>query len=273
MPIMNPDRPNEVLKTSYGPGASDPDAGHQSEPAMANAFRLLGGKVSWNDPVLTNPRNGRTYTKGKSDLKVELGGSDIYADVMVDRNYESKIPVPLYTSLYPEASRGPGAANKAEQLVRNRMSQQGDADVYTAVEDLVSEGVLGPGDNKRFGKLARANKSHFAGDALYDMLIMPGYDKRVMGLRGMDAPQKTPTAPSSITMVNLQQALGALERGNAGTTTKFNRNFGANKNGPERVQVKPEFDRTPEVGVTDATKTYPILQQLLDMQTMSTLSL
>lgn len=262
VPIMNPDRPQEVLRTTYGVLGIDPEAGHQSEPAMANALRLLGYKVGWNDPTLQGVnRAGRpyTYTEGKADLRASKEDHTLYADVMVDRNYEPTVPIPLYTSLVP--SQG-GGAQVARQLIEKQLSQQPSTGLYDTIEDMVASGVLNPPDDRRFGKLARADANNFAGDALYDILLMPGYDRQVMSLKGEQSPQQMPTAPSSISLVNLKKALMALNEGKA-ETVKMNKNYSASGRGYERLQVKPRFGRTSEVGITDAVEQYPILQQLL----------
>ncbi len=270
---MNPDAPESVLTTTFGARGIDPNAAHQAEPAMANALRLLGYQVDENhDPLLTgvNRRTGRTYsyTEGKSDLQASKDGRVKNIDVMVDRIDDKTVPIPLYTSL----STASGNSRDAERLIKDRLSQQGNADVRSAVEDLVSERQLGPNDRKRAGKLMRADTSVFTGDAIYDGLIMPGYNKEVMGRNRSVSPQNVPTPPSAISSVNLRQALTALSEGKA-EKVKYGTNYGYNRRGPERLQVKPEFVRTTEAGIHDAVAEHPILQQLLDTQTASTLEL
>ena len=270
---MNPDAPDQVLTTTYGVRGIDPSAGHQAEPAMANALRLLGYNVNQqHDPQLTgyNRRTGRpySYTEGKSDLQASKDGGVKNVDVMVDRVDEKTVPLPLYTSLSPAS----GSSREAERMIKSRLSQQGNADVRSAVEGLVSEGQLGPKDNKRAGKLMRADTSVFTGDAIYDELIMPGYSREVMNRPRGISPQNVPTPPSAISSVNLRQALNALAQGKA-EKVKYNTNYGYNRTGPERLQVKPEFVRTTEAGITDAVAQHPILQQLLDTQTAGTLEI
>ena len=271
VPVMNPDAPSEVLTTTYGRRGIVPGAAHQSEPAMANALRLLGYRVNEeHDPVLTgvNRRTGReyTYTEGKSDLQAVKGNITKNIDVMVDRLEQPTVPLPLYTSLSPAS----GSSREAEAMIKGKLSQQSNADIRSAVEGLVSEGQLGPRDGKRAGKLMRADTSVFAGDALYDGLIMPGYNKKVMSRRREDSPQMVPTAPQAISGVNLRKALEALAEGKA-EKVKYGTNYGYNRRGPERLQVKPEFVRTSEAGIYNIVETNPILQQLLDTQTPGTL--
>ena len=270
---MNPDAPDQVLTTTFGARGIDPSAGHQSEPAMANALRLLGYKVNQHhDPQITgyNRRTGRpyTYTEGKSDLQASKDGLVKNIDVMVDSIDDKTVPLPLYTSLSPAS----GSSREAERMIKSRLSQQGDADIRSAVEGLVSEGLLVPKDSKRAGKMMRADTSVFTGDAIYDELIMPGYNREVMNRPRGISPQNVPTPPSAISSVNLRQALDALAQGKA-EKVKYNTNYGYNRTGPERLQVKPEFVRTTEAGIKDAVAEHPILQQLLDTQTAGTLEL
>ena len=260
---MNPDAPTEVLKTTYGRRGIDPSAGHQSEPAMANALRLLGYKVNeGHDPLLTgyNRRTGKpyTYTEGKTDLQITKDNFQENVDVMVDRIDEPTVPLPLYTKLTTES----GGSDVAESLIKQELARQNSSDVRSVIEGLIKERVLGPNNATRAGKLLRADREVFTGDSLYDSLIMPGYNKRIMS-RGRDnSPQNVPTAPQSINGVDLGKALEALAQGKA-EKVKYNTNYGAKRTGPERLQVKPEFVRTPEVGIYNMVEINPILQQLL----------
>ena len=114
----------------------------------------------------------------------------------------------------------------------------------------------------RAGKLLRADREVFTGDALYDRLIMPGYNRNIMSRGRQDSPQNVPTAPQSISGVDLGKALEALAQGKA-EKVKYGTNYGAKRTGEERLQVKPEFVRTPEVGIYNMVEINPILQQLL----------
>ena len=261
--VLNPDVPTEVLRTTYGRRGIDPNAAHQSEPAMANALRLLGYKVNEDhDPLLTgyNRRTGRSYnyTEGKTDLQIAKDNFVENVDVMVDRIDNPTVPLPLYTRLEGRT----GSSNEAEMLIKEKLKQQNNADVRGAVEALISQGKLGPNAPTRAGKLMRADRDVFTGDALYDSLIMPGYSNSIMSRKEKDSPKMVPTAPQAISGVDLGMALEALAAGKA-AKVKYNTNYGYTRQGPERLQVKPEFARTPEVGIYNMVEINPILQQLL----------
>ena len=271
IPYMDPSDRRVVLKTKYGKEFADD--GHNAEPSMMNAMKLMGYDTQWND-------TGASGYHGLADLAATKGDTTKKVDVMVRRSSDKQVPVPAYTSLVPildngreeRGRRGSGAADYVQSQINERMERDSVGPV-SAVESLVSDRVLGPANpDRRLGKLLRADSTRVSSpEKVYDSLIMPGYSDKTMSIRGESSPQRTPTAPTSIHMMDLGVALNALESGRAGGAVKYTTNYGNYGNDYERLQVKPYFDVKPEMGVTDVTKTHPLTQQLLDQQTMSTL--
>ena len=266
-PFMDPSDRRVVLRTGYGREYAD--EGHNSEPSMMNAMKLMGNDTQWNDTGAI---------KGLADLSATKDGINQKVDVMIRGTQQPTVNVPLYTSLVPVTQNGrpeygrnmerTGAAQYVEGLVKERMSRDS-SDVFTAVESLVRDRAVGPFEaDRRAGKLLRADDKYVSSpDKVYQKLIMPGYTKAQMGLSGASAPSANPTAPSSIHMLDLGQALKAVQSGVVSDkVAKYNSNYGDRQSNAkyERLQIKPQFPMSPEVGITDVTKTHPHTQQLLD---------
>lgn len=266
-----------ALVTKYGREGLDKEAGHQSEPAMMNAMKLLGYKTEYHDPLIPNARTGRSFTEGKADLQGIRGDEVKNVDVMYRDLGKSNIELPLYTMLYPEGTApvfrgGPGEGTIADQtrgLINNQLAKQGNSDYIAAVEDLVANRVLAPESKKfRIGKLLRGDSSVVKGEDLYHELYVPGYSSQVSNLPRHQSPQNVPTAPDSIERVDLATALDALMSGKTGAEAKMNTNYSATGKGRERLQIKPKFEASPTFGVVDATIEDPMLQQLLSIREM-----
>ena len=268
VPFMDPNSPTQALQTVYGRAGVDPDAGHQAEPAMLNALKLKGKPANYNDP------NGI----GLADLATENRRGDTERiDVMVGTQGKP-LELPMYTNLWPKDengrqigrdSRDGSAANMALQLVEQKLKEVSGG-YQSAVQELVSEGRLGPGDSKfRNGKLLKGDRdSTPQGEHFYDGLIVPRMSKKAMQIRGQGAPQKTPTAPDEIYEVDLQKALNSLNSGVAGSTVSPVVNYGYGGRGHERLQLKPQFDYSQDVGIKDMTIDNPLVQQLLSYTAM-----
>ena len=96
---------------------------------------------------------------------------------------------------------------------------------YDSVESLVSDGVIGWDDQKRFGKILRGDKASTPDpEDFYDGLIMPGYSDEV--LNQPNQPKKVPVPPNSISSVNLVKAFDALKEGRTVGEAKMNMNKG-----------------------------------------------
>jgi len=271
VPYMDPSDRRVVLQTKYGREFADD--GHNAEPSMMNAMKLMGYDTQWND-------TGASGYHGLADLAATKGDTTKKVDVMVRKSSDKQIPVPAYTSLVPildsgreeRGRRGSGAADYVQSQIKERMSRDSVGPV-SAVESLVADKVIGPANpDRRLGKLLRSDTNRVSSpEKVYDSLIMPGYSDRTMSIRGEGSPARTPTPPTSIHMMDLGVALNALDSGKTAGGVKYTTNYGNFGNDYERLQVKPYFDVKPEMGVTDVTKTHPLTQQLLDQQTMSTL--
>ena len=248
-----------ALVTKYGRHNIDSEAGHQSEPAMMNALKMLGYETNYHDPVDSSGR-----TRGRADLQGVKNGTERNMDVMFRDLSKPEIEIPLYTMLFPN---GGGGAARAEQIVRDQLAQPGYGGKYEkAVEKLLAEGSLNPSPSSpyyehRMGKIMRG--AYGTGDDKYHGLLVPGYKKDVASIRGSIAPQHVPTAPDSVEMINLAKAIESLESGAGGTSAKFGANRGRNRDGAERLQIKPRFAATAESGVTNLSDQFGIIQQLL----------
>lgn len=268
VPFMDPNNPTQALRTVYGEAGIDPDAGHQAEPAMLNALKLKGNPANYNDP------NGI----GLADLAtVDSRGYAQRVDVMVGTTGKP-LELPMYTNLWPKDENGRqigrdtrdgSAANAALQLIQNKLKEVSGG-YQSAVQELVAEGRLGPGDSKfRNGKLLKGDReSTPKGEHFYDGLLVPRMSKENMQIRGQGAPQRTPTAPDEIYEVNLQKAVDALNSGVAGSDVSPVVNYGYGRDGHERLQLKPQFDYSQDVGIKDMTIDNPLVQQLLSSKAM-----
>ena len=271
VPYMDPSDRRVVLRTGYGPEhryAGD----HQSEQSMMNALKLMGNDTQWND-------TGVSGNYGLADLAATKEGSTKKVDVMVRKTSDKSVPVPAYTSLVPilkngreeRGRKGSGAADYVKKEVEDRMSRDSVGPI-SAVESLVADKIIGPYNaDRRVGKLLRADANMVSSpERQYDSLIMPGYSDKTMSIRGNNSPQRTPTAPTSIHMMDLGVALDALDRGKISGAVKYNTNYGHDGSQYERLQIKPYFDVKPEMGVIDITRTHPLTQQLLDESVLRT---
>ena len=178
--------------------------------------------------------------------------------------------IPLYTALTPTKWRVQGAADVARELVLDVMKTQ-NIGPRAAVEQLVSKGELGAAEKlHRAGKLLRGDHNYITDRASqYDGLIMPGFSDQEMRLRGMDAPSKTPTAPSSITYLDLDRANKSMNDSEVSPDAiKFVRNYGNSGRGQERLQIKPYIELSANNGAYDVTSRYPLTQQLLNRDVM-----
>lgn len=265
VPVLDPSGSGKAVRTVYGQAGIDKKYQHQAEPAMASAMRLMG-----YDTV--NNGNSR---RGAADLKGTKDGIDKRVDVMVDYIDEPSAALPLYTALVPMRANGTPVMErrkdgKKAQWVRNEIDQEmrkAGTDLYTAVEKLVDQGVIGPNDNRRLGKLLRGSWDHINNvEDMYDRLILPGYTNET--LNDWPAPKKVPIAPETIYGVDLQAALDALKAGRTAGPVKKVTNYGPEKDQYERVMLKPRFKRTEENGFVDLTDQHPILQQLLSADAM-----
>lgn len=279
VPILDPNDRRKVLETTYGTAGIDPEAGHQSEPAMMNAMKLQGMKVEYNDPVFTNER-GYTGTEGKADLAgVDSDGNIQRMDVMY-QGEGKPLELPMYTNIWPRDSNGmpiknfsrdKSAYNQALDLIKAKLSELGTNDYQSAVQKLVLENKLGPSDGAFMnGKLLKGDSSVTPkGEHFYDGLIVPRYPSEVNNRRGDASPQRTPTAPDNIFTVDLQQAVNALKSGKAGATVRPQVNYATSGKGHERLQLKPQFEYSEDVGVKDMTIDNPLVQQLLSTRAMN----
>ena len=262
VPYMDPSSPDTVLKTMYGNRGVNPDLMHQSESSMMNAMKLAGYDT------VDNSKAGY----GAADLAATKNGRTKNIDVMVRRQFGDTEGIPIYTSLFPmlengkpdQRGKGSGNAQYTKEQILNRI-EDNKVGPFTAVESLVDEGVLGPSQPElRYGKILRAEPGVMPAGQQYDQLVMPGYTPEIMDRRWASSPQRVPTAPSSIQLMDLGMALDRLKSGAMDDApVKYVTNYGANKKGYERLQVKPEFSMKPEAGVIDMTAAYPLTQQLL----------
>jgi len=265
VPFMDPDGSGRAVKTTFGQAGIDRRFQHQAEPVMMNAMKLYG-----YDTV----DNGNSR-RGAADLKGSRDGVDTRIDVMVDNTDNPLVPLPLYTALVPmkkddtplmDRTKDRRKFEWVQNHINNRMAQGKGQGPVEAVEALVKEGVIGFDDERRFGKLARGDRNVTPqGEDFYDGLIMPGYSGQV--LNGPNKPKDVPVAPNSIRLVDMEKALDRLNSGVV-KKIKMNANYGASGRDYERLQLKPEFSRRSENGIDDAVKGNPLLQQLLNVQTM-----
>lgn len=263
VPVMNPDGSGQVIKTTFGQAGVDRRYEHQAEPVMANAMRLMG-----YDTI--NNGNSR---RGAADLKGTKNGVDKRVDVMVDFTDNDTVPMPLYTSLVPMDGGEPvlngSRRGSRVDFVRNQIQEKMRMGLneYDSVESLVSDGVIGWDDQKRFGKILRGDKASTPDpEDFYDGLIMPGYSDEV--LNQPNQPKKVPVPPNSISSVNLVKAFDALKEGRTVGEAKMNMNKGMRGDEYERLQVKPKLARTASSGINDLTQVHPLLQQLLNVDEM-----
>ncbi len=262
VPFLDPGDRRQVVKTVYGREGVVPGLQHQSEPAMQSAMKLAGHD--------TRMHGDDGY--GYADLAATKDGRTRNIDVMVRKEFGDKEHVPIYTSLIPIRNngqeaydyRGSGAANYVKQEVENRMSRD-KVGPYTAVEGLVKDNMVGPkAPEKRMGKVLRNQTGVMSSGEEYDSLIMPGYTPEIMSRGRSISPQMVPTAPNTIQMMDLNMALDRLQSGAMDNADiKYVTNYGANRQGYERLQIKPEFEMSREAGVIDMTEAYPSTQQLL----------
>ena len=264
-PVLDPNN-GKALVTVYGQAGISKTAGHQSEPAMLNAGKLMGNKSYYNDPE----------GKGKADLLLDGPNGEERVDVM-HRDLSKPLAVPLYTALTPVMDDGrmaknytkdKSAYNHVDKLINKKLEELGNNNIFQAVEELVSEDRLAPGGKKyRAGKLLRATPGFSSADDMYDSLLVAGYGNDLASRRGNRSQQYLPTAPDKIQKVDLREALASLQGGMEGVNVKRVANYGYTKNDYERMQLKPEFnDKAP--GVVDATIAEPLLQQLLSDRSM-----
>ena len=263
VPVMNQDGSGQVVKTTFGEAGVDRTFGHQAEPVMASALRLMG-----YDTV--NNGNSR---RGAADLKGTKDGVDKRVDVMVDFTDNETVAMPLYTSLVPmdngqpvlEGSRRGSRANFVRDKIQEKMGMG--FNEYDAVESLVNDGVIGWDNEKRYGKMLRGDKASTPDpEDFYDGLIMPGYSDEA--LNQPNQPKKVPVPPNSIYSVNLVKAFDALKEGRTDGPAKMNINNGMFGDEYERLQVKPKLARKAGNGINDLTQAHPLLQQLLNVDEM-----
>ena len=267
VPYMNPDSPDEVLKTQMG---VIPDMDQADEMISKRALQLMGYKVNM-------PNNNKV-----ADFQVtDRDGNKMAIDGM---QISQGKPIEMQThSFVAPFKNGRQTMSVGEtQALLDRGYQQGQ-NVVDQIDQLADRGqVLYPDTAKAAGKLLRGDRTQYRveEDMEYDALIMPEYRESIRNGPRHLQPRNIVTAPQGILMADMPAAYDAVRAGQAGKPEVVP-NFGGNNNrrGYKKQldwhKVNVPMDRDTKVDnqrvFIDAVKAEPLVAQLLDQQTMSTL--
>lgn len=268
VPYMNPDSPNQVLKTQMGITPDDID--QADEVISKRALQLMGYKVNMPQDRLM------------ADFQVEDTRGNRYAiDGMQITKGE---PIEMQTHSHIGVKNRDGgfmSVPEVQARLDNEMLYRGN--IVDAVDNMASRYQLGhPKVATQAGKLLRGDHSGTRLDSRdheYDMLIMPEYSKDVRNRPYRQQPRNVVTAPQGIMMADMPAAYEAVRSG-AGQDVQVVPNYGGNANRGNRRQqdyhkVNITMGRDTQVGgdrvFIDAVRAEPLVAQLLDQQTMNTM--
>lgn len=268
VPYMNPDRPEEVLRTTMGVRPQGVD--QADEVISKRALQLMGYQVAM-------PQSNKL-----ADFQVtDRNGNRMAIDGMQITQGQ---PIEMQTHAFVAPRRaGGGLMSVPEtQALLDRGYQQGQ-NVIDQIDHLADRGeVLYPDTAKAAGKVLRGDRTQYRvpEEMEYDALIMPEYRESIRNSPRHLQPRNVVTAPQGIVMADMPAAFDAVRAGQAGKPEVVP-NYGGNTN-RDRTRAQKDWhkvnvpmSRDTQVDnqrvFIDATKAEPLVQQLLDLQTMNSL--
>lgn len=269
VPYMNPNSPEEVLRTQMGVVPRNID--QADEMISMRALQLMGYKVDMPQDSLL------------ADFQVTDPRGERYAIDGMQASVGKPIEMQTHSFIAPRRRNGSlMSVPETQARLEQEIAYQGN--IVDAVDNMASRGqLLYPDTATKAGKLLRGDHSGRIDNSSheYDMLIMPEYEESVRNGPYRQQPRNVVTAPSAISLADLPAAYAAVKAG-AGSNLQVVPNYGGGSNRGQRRQkdwhkVNISLDRDARAGgdkvFIDAVKAEPLVAQLLNRQSMNRLRL
>jgi len=268
VPVMNPNSPEQVLSTQMGVRPADVD--QADEVISKRALQLMGYKVDM-------PQNNK-----QADFQVTDAQGNQYAFDGMQISQGTPIEMQTHSFVAPYRNGGGIMSVNETQALLDKGYQQGQ-NVIDQVDHLADRGqVLYPDTARKAGKVLRGDRTQYRVDEEleYDALIMPEYKESIRSGPRHLQPRNIVTAPQGIVLADMPLAYDAVRSGMAGKPEVVP-NYGGNNNRygsrsqKDWHKVNVPMDRNTAVDgqrvFVDAVQANPLVAQLLDQQTMTTL--
>lgn len=240
-------------------GGNDPTA---SELVSVNALKLMD-----------EPDTGFSTGHHKNADGVRNGKNVDFMNSRTGGRFANTMLIPRFTNLSKRKD-----VNLAFEITKLR--QQG-LTIEESVKKLASMGVLNNIRADSFGKIAKSDINNVGGDpaAVYDELLVSGYDGKMMGdalakKRGRPSSNPHPLteefssdkvamAPETLSRVDLPGLRAAIDSGEIESGISTNKNRGVRGTGFTRDAVNETISKRNNPYITDVTTTHPFTQQIL----------